>query len=461
MKKRNALAGTHRIFWFTLRQTCSERAWLVTTLLITALLVVGIPLLLILSVTLEDDGDSAEDAQPIRQVIVCDETPGAADYSVLAQGETFTEVTYTAAATFTDAKKLLSEANADETLLLHITKAEDAFALTLCLPEETAITMEEAYAYADFVEGSFIAVLTQKAALNAEQLSAVMMPVITTATQTNSDGTPVEEPDFVTQMIEIFFPFLMIMLMYFMILFYGQSVANSVLLEKTSKLMDTMLTSVHPFALISGKLFGVAFAAFVQILIWLVSCVLGCMIGLLLALDMVPETTNTVVNTLNTLSEQDTLFTVRGIALTIIFIGLGFLLYCALSAISGALASKTEDLGKTNYIFVLALVISFFLCLGSPEMDEGMIATSPWLNYFPFTAILVVPGQLLLGKLSMGQAFLSMGIMIVGVILVILVAAVIYRLLVLYRGNPPSAKMLLSMLRGSRNTQNDSPAAKK
>ena len=102
MKKRSSLAGTHRIFAFTLRQCCSERSWLITTIIIGALLLVGIPLLLMLSVSLEDG--SVEDSQPIRNVYVCDETEGAADYNVLAQGDEFSDVTYTAFATFAEAK---------------------------------------------------------------------------------------------------------------------------------------------------------------------------------------------------------------------------------------------------------------------------------------------------------------------------------------------------------------------
>ena len=48
-------------------------------------------------------------------------------------------------------------------------------------------------------------------------------------------------------------PFVNIMLLYFLILFYGQSTANSVLMEKTSRLMDTLLLSVRPEAMVTGK----------------------------------------------------------------------------------------------------------------------------------------------------------------------------------------------------------------
>lgn len=449
MKKRNSMAGTFRVFRFTLWQCCTQSAWLATTIILGALLLIGIPGLLLLSVQLEDD--STEDVkQPFRTVFVCDETEGAADYNALSQvPEEETPITYTLMKNFDSAKTAFEQADPNTSALLHITHGEEGYALNLCLADETEITQEEAYALADTIEAAFPMILVQKTQLTPEQLGVYATPVISITGQLNADGTAAEKKDIATQIIEFAFPFYVIMLMYFMVLFYGQSVANSVLLEKTSKLMDTMLTAVHPFALIFGKLFAVTFSAFLQILIWLISGVLGCIIGLLAALKAAPDTDNSVVSTLNTLNENQSIFTVKGIVLAVIFIGLGILLYCALSSISGALASKAEDLGKTNYIFVMVLLFSFFMCLGSPNTSNSMISTASWLNYFPFTAILVVPGQLLLGQMTALQTIISMVIMLVSIVAIIWIAATIYRLMVLYRGRVPNFKSLLAMLKKS------------
>lgn len=447
MKKRNAMKGSFRIFCFTLRQCCTQSAWLVTTLLLGVLLLVGIPLMLWLVVKL-DDGNKADVQQPVRMVYICDETTGTADYSALRQNGD-DPITYTLMPDFVSAKDALKQADPDTSALLHITRGAEGYALTLCLADETSITQEEAYALADTIEAAFPMILVQKTQLTPEQLSVYATPVVSITGQLNADGTAAESKDIATRIVEFAFPFFVMMLMYFMVLFYGQSVANSVLLEKTSKLMDTMLTAVHPFALIFGKLFAVTFSAFLQILIWLISAVFGCIIGMLATLNAVPDTNNAVVTTLNTLSENSAIFTAKGIVSAVIFIGFGILLYCALSSISGALASKAEDLGKTNYIYVLVLVFSFFMCFASPETTNTMISTAPWLNYFPFTAILVVPGQLLLGQMNALQTAVSTVIMLVSIVVIIWIAAAIYRLMVLYRGNVPTIKTLLAMMKKS------------
>ena len=75
-------------------------------------------------------------------------------------------------------------------------------------------------------------------------------------------------------------------------------------------------------------------------------------------------------------------------------------------------------------------------------MSEAM-----WLTYFPFTAILVLPSKLLLGQLSATQILIAFSLIIATACFMIWLSATIYRLLVLYRGNPPSMKTLLNMIR--------------
>lgn len=65
-------------------------------------------------------------------------------------------------------------------------------------------------------------------------------------------------------------PYVNIMLLYFLILFYGQGTANCVVLEKSSKLMDTMLVSVKPEAMVIGKVLAQAFTCVIQIALWVI-----------------------------------------------------------------------------------------------------------------------------------------------------------------------------------------------
>jgi ABC-type Na+ efflux pump permease subunit len=86
------------------------------------------------------------------------------------------------------------------------------------------------------------------------------------------------------------------------------------------------------------------------------------------------------------------------------------------------------------------------------NISDGQLPDSPlWLKLIPFTAILVMPGRLVLGEESALNAGLSIGVLVLSVILLMALAAAVYKLLVLYRGNPPKIRQLITMLRGKKD----------
>ena len=124
----------------------------------------------------------------------------------------------------------------------------------------------------------------------------------------------------------------------------------------------------------------------------------------------------------------------------------GFLLYCSLSAIGGSMAGKAEDLSSTNVLFSLVLVASFFCCMFAGGMD-GMTSSVRWLDYVPFTAILVTPSRVLLGQTSLLGGLVSLALVVVCAGVLTALAGRVYRLMSLYKGNPPTPRRVLRMLR--------------
>ena len=448
--QRNPLSGMGKVYRFSLKQACTAKGWLISTILVAVLLLAGIPLLVMFSTSKTENKstDTDEDKATIQQVIVCDETEGEVDYSYLTQAG-YEEMTYTSATSMDDATAKLTDVNS--MAILSITKSDDSYALTVYLGDDSDISRSAGSSFASFVEDNFTYAKVIKSKIDPQALTLLTMPVSTASIELQEESEA-EEPDkdFVQEMLEFLVPFLVLMILYMTVLLYGNSMGQSILLEKTSYLMDTMLTSIHPMALIFGKLFAVATSAVIQLFIWMASAVGGCFMSVFFAFRSFPDTTNEVVIGMDTVMKNAEIFSIPGICLSLVIIALGFLLYLSVASVSGSLASKIEDLGKTNYVFVLILIFSFFLCLGSPANSDSMIKTSEWLNYFPFTAILVLPAQLLLGTVSIKKGLLCAFIMLVATCLFVYLAATIYRLLVLYRGNPPTPKALFEMLKGSK-----------
>lgn len=447
--KRNPLSGTGKVFGFSIRQMCGSKPWLISTILIAALLLCGIPLLLLaVSAISAKDDTPKEDEAVIGTVFVVDETAGDADYSILKDAG-YPDVSYTAYQTMDDA--IAQAADTDDTVILRVTKPDAAYALTVYLPDDTELSRSKASKFASFAEDNFAAILMQKAKLTPEAVMLLSLPIQTETAVLHTDAESEDDDNSIAEeVLGALIPFFVLLTIYMMVVLYGQSMANSVMLEKTSKLMETILTAVHPVALMAGKLLATACAAVTQILIWLFSMIGGNICGVLIVLRFMPETDNTTVLAMNEAMESAMQISVPGILLSIVMLALGFLLYLSLAAVSGALASKTEDLNKTNIVFVLFIIVSFLLCISPSDADAAelsLLSDAMWLKIFPFTSILVMPGDLILGKISLGMGCISIAVLIISVALFVTLAAAVYKLLVLYRGEPPTPASLLRMFK--------------
>ena len=239
-------------------------------------------------------------------------------------------------------------------------------------------------------------------------------------------------------------PFVSLMLLYFLVLLYGQGTAASVLLEKTSKLMDLFLVSVEPTAMVLGKVLATALAGLLQLAVWAAGLAGGFAIGG--AVVRQTGVTLPLLEVLKGVGRLTGLFSVPAMLEAAGLLLAGFLLYCSLSAIGGSMAGKAEDLSSTNVLFSLVLVASFFCCMFAGGMD-GMTSSARWLDYVPFTAILVTPSRVLLGQTSLLGGLVSLALVVVCAGVLTALAGRVYRLMSLYKGNPPTPRRVLRMLR--------------
>ena len=242
-------------------------------------------------------------------------------------------------------------------------------------------------------------------------------------------------------------PYLNIMVLYFFVLLYGQGVAQSVITEKTSKLMEFFLISVRPSAMILGKLTAVCLSGVIQLFSWILALMAGFSLGSLGAKAIDPETDMLVLQLLQSFgSMTEGMFSTGGVVLAFAMLLTGMLLYCALAAIGGAIAGKPEDLSSTNVVFTLVLIGSFFACLLAGGLD-GSGAASGWLDWLPFTAVMVTPARILLGSISLAKGFGCLLGSLAAALLFTILAGRLYKQMVLYKGSLPGTKMLMSMLK--------------
>ena len=466
---KNELKGLGKIFAFTFERQVKSTGYLVGTI-VFALLCFLLPAGIMAAVEyFGGDSDSAVETaavSPVQTVYVADETDGAADWNLLTQAgsETFGGIFYVTCGSLEEADAQAGQEEHSLILLLEEAKktaqentlsqasngSQNGYQMHLLLPDNTSLSEGDAGDLESFLQANFQIILLQKSGIDPAAAAELLVPAATEVTTVGEEALSETEAalESMREVLGMLLPYLNIMILYFLVLFYGQGVANNVIMEKTSKLMDTFLVAVKPTAMVFGKVLAVTAASMLQFVIVAASLIGGFAAGSALVRMINPDSDMLLLLFFDSLSEFQGVLTVPGILLAVVMMVSGFFLYCSLSAIGGSAAGKPEDLSSTNVVFTTVLIVSFLAALyagGIGSMDSGAFAK--WLDFVPFTSILVTPSRIMLGEVSLGMGFVSLLLVLIVSVLCLLLAGKVYRMMALYKGNPPTPAKLMKMLK--------------
>lgn len=435
--------GWMDVYGFTFRHATNGAGFKLVTFGVAILIIVAFIVGNIFNAKPED----AVKKSPIETVYVLDESglPSTDYHGILLQynNESFLEIDFiytnnkTREEVIKDAK-----ANSDKTVAV-IIKADGAnYKIEALIPEDSSISPKNAEKLLAAMITCFDSNKLMQAGLTNEQLMKVSMPVVT------SIGNIGEDTNAATYLVKILAPMIFGFIMYFMLLTHGQTISKEVSTEKTSKLMETLLTSVHPYALITGKVLAISSMAILQFLTWIAAIFAGLYGGNAVARAMYPGYQNSVIQIIDFLKENvgETAFSLPAIILAIIIFCIGFLFYCVLAGLAGCMVTKPEDVASTQGIFVFPILISWMVCYFAPIMgQEGILNVA---RYVPFTIPFCVPVELITGNVTLLQGVISCVIVAAFSLIVIIYSAKIYKGLVLYTGQKISLKTLGKVIKG-------------
>lgn len=433
------MSGFKTVFAFTLRAQLRSRGWRTTCAVICALLFV-LPAVIMPCVEYFSGRSTSEAPEPLAPCRIYwvgggEEFAPAVEAFAASGREGAENVVFVPSdSTLSAVSSASAEKNA---LALSVTSDGGDWQLEFVLPEGSQLTQDQAESIAGALQ------MCTYAVLGAGQDE--------TEPEQPENGEDFDDPETedpihgLRDILGMLLPYANIMAIYFLVLFYGQSAANCVIMEKTSKLMDTFLIAVRPAEMILGKVLAVWLSSAVQVLLFIVSLVAGFGAGTALVYAVNPGTEMLLIQLLRLLGTVSGMLSPAGCVLAVLIIFAGFGLYCTLAAVGGSLAGKPEDLQSTNTVFTMILVISFFCALyrgmnGSPGF--GL------LDAVPFTSILVTPSRLLLGDVSPLMGTVSLLLILALCALAVLLAGKVYTAMALYKGEVPKPGQVIKMLKG-------------
>ena len=418
---------------FELTNYFKNKGYMITTILISAILIIGLslPSLFDLSglipglsknnATVEenqggDSGviDSDSDEENVNYVIF--------DKSGLIADDNFELI-----------KSYFPNANFEK-----VTSEEDAEKLVKDGSTKAGFVVESAVKYYYLVENSNFADMSQMtfhsalAAINRKEYAEkegidyleletiVNLPITSETTVLGKDGAG-----------NFGYVYILVFVIYMMTILYGQLVAVSVTSEKSSRAIEVLVTSTSSTSLILGKVIAATLASVIQV-------------GVMLSAGVVTYAINR--DAWNGMLDG-VLKMPSDILLAFAFFGgVGYLFYCFIFGALGALVSKTEDIsssiGSITMIFVIVFFISMFGMMGNADSLIVKIA-----SFVPFSSSMTMLIRIAMGTVSTIEIIISFVILVLSTITVAWGAIKIYRLATLRYGNPIKLKNALKWLK--------------
>jgi ABC-2 type transport system permease protein len=436
--------GWKSVFAFTFRQATKGAGFKFITTLV-AILVLGAFVVTNVMVAKRSEDDKGQPS-PIAAVYVLDNSGlKAANYKeIMSQlkKEQFKHIDFLPVGHQPVEEVIRTAASkSSETIAVIIKAQESSYEIKAIIPKGSKIKKKLAEALLKEMSSGFEANKLMQAGLSLEQLVSVLKPSVVSLSEIgeNTSGT--------AKLIKTVAPMVFSLLLYLMLQLYGQSISKSVSTEKTSKLMEVLLTSVHPYALITGKVLAMTSIGLAQFVIWIAFAIAGLYGGNAVAHAIYPDYENTAITIINFVRDNigETGMTLPAVVLSIIIFCLGFLFYCVIAAVAGCMVSKPEDAASTQAVFQLPIVISWLTCYIIPVTGNERLLMA--LRYIPFTAPFSVPVDLITGAIGLSDGIISMTLLLLFSFLTILLAARIYKGLVLYNGQKLDFKTIANILR--------------
>lgn len=443
-KKTGMFTGCKEVFSFTASQATKGNGFKGTTIFIALVIFAVFILINVISANIQmDDEKSINEVTDTFEDVITDE--GTYDFKTIKEVFLVNETKYSdeqvrlmlsvTANNFNIMKNMSSIKDAFEVkdkkdaVVLNVTYNEnfDEINVNLLRTYESNVSEEEME-----VLGEFICNDAQFAALSFGQLTKDEILLLQTDIYVDSCNANENGDTVGTTVMKVIVPMVFCLFMYMIILIHGQSISKSIVADKASKLMEMLLTSVKPYALIAGKVFGTAVVAIIQLAIWILAGIAGFYAGDIIGGEINPNYHNSISELFSLMqnSSQGTAFSTGAICLSIMGIIIGFLIYCVLAGLSGAMVSKVEDLSSAATLFQLPVVVAFMVAYfatlsGIDNGGQGILLDI--LRIVPITSPFLMPADILIGNMTLISGIISLAVMIITCLVVILITGKIYK----------------------------------
>lgn len=439
MKKIN-ITGWKDVFTFTLIQTLKSKAFIISYIIFIVLAMVSMP---IISRITSSGRSDMNGPSPVKKVYVNNETtlPNM-DFREGIKDQRMSNITFEAIQENYDVVASRIEDKERESIILTISESEGNYSLNFIKAGSGPVNEKSLQLIADSIAAQFDIYKMNTLGITDKQLKMIHSSVTTKVSMADANGTLIIKEDTHISSSEYWFIYGILFIVIVVNNLAGTQIASSILTEKSTRVIEYLLTSVKPLAIMVGKIMAMLAVVLLQLISVTVILIVSNKIsgalsfsnGESLISHYIPKNIFQNLNIIN-------------MVFCLILIVLGMIFYDALAGLAGATVSRIEELNEGLMLFNFVNMIGSYVGIGAAIMliGKGINGFVIFSFLFPLSSPFILPGAILIGKTSLPLAAAAIVLQVMFIILLFRFVAKVYEKLILHNGNKIKIKELIKL----------------
>lgn len=448
--------GWKDVFRFSFEQGVKANAYKISLVIFALLVLLGVPFM----GWLQNKGEKDLGATAVEKIFVYDETGLEIDYTGFATGERYQKLVIekTPDKTYEENSKALEEAEKPVDILLKVTLEESGyFQLTFVKAVQAGFSDDDYEALTEDFGVYFDDAKREAIDVTPEQAVFISKPVSTGvefAVVDENGNITIDAKDKTEGITQQEYGVLLagIMVVMMIINLAGGQIANGIVTEKSTRVVEYLMINIRPMALIVGKIL----ASLLLVVIQMAAIGVAFLGGKIISSNLFPPAavqTGEEPGALDLFLEMMGKITPASLVICLAVILLGVLFFSIIAGLAGASVSKLDELAEGMKIYQLLLIVGCYIGIGVciVEMIGGV---NPLilevLCMIPISAPFILPANLLLGKVSLWVGLVAIALLFLITVFMFSFTAKVYESMIFYNGKVLKLKDILQIAKNRR-----------
>ncbi len=452
--KKSDYTGWQDVFRFSFIQGVKSKSFYVMIIILSLIILIGLPV----SAYFQNRKAGTLGDSKIQNLYIYDETGMGIDFSKSLSDERYKTVAVkTGTGSFDEKIKALEADEKSCDVALQITFETNAyFNLKFVKAAEANFSSDDYSALVNDFRFFFDEAKLKAIEVTEEQAAFLDKKIATTVEYTGISETgdieiaPKKKETGIS--LSDYMAFLALIVVVMMIInLSGGTIANSIVTEKTTRVVEYLMINVRPMALIVGKILASVLQVLIQLASFVIAYVIGSKISnsLFGAIQLEDDSSNMWLALLKVLGQIN----LTNLVIIIAVIVLGVLFFCIIAGLAGASVSKLEELAEGMKTYQLLLIggsyVGMGLCIAQLSSSVNPIIVDI-LSIIPITSPFVLPSSLIAGKISIWIGLVAIAVLLLATMLMFKFTSMVYESMIFYNGNVLKVKDIIQIAKNRK-----------